>query len=206
VLSVSIDRNYVDLVESCGYYWVLNDVCFASERPRCINLDERGRLHSDAGQSIGYPSGWGLYHFHGVAVPRNVIEAPETITLEMIEAQSNIEVQRVMIERFGWDRYAAECGAQLIDHDERWGSLFSKQPLSMGEPILFLRAVNRSPEPDGTFRRYILPVDPDCRPLPDPEERDAEFGEPQTRTALNAAASTFGMRGADYARVLGAES
>src|SRR5438477_432641 len=33
VCLIDIDRAYLDLVESCGYYWTLDGVCFASERP-----------------------------------------------------------------------------------------------------------------------------------------------------------------------------
>jgi len=97
-----------------------------------------------------------------------------------------------MIERFGWDRYAAECGAQIIDHDERWGTLFGRNGQA-----LFLRVVNGSPEPDGSFRNYVLPVGPGCEPLP--EEGETELGEPQELTALNAVASTYGLTGKQYA-------
>ena len=65
--------------------------------------------------------------------------------------------------------------------------------------MLFLEVVNGSAEPDGSFRRYVLPIDDECRPLPDPESSDDEFGEPQELTALNAVASTYGMTGKEYA-------
>jgi hypothetical protein len=110
-----------------------------------------------------------------------------------------------MIERFGWDRYSAECGAEIVDHDERWGTLM-RRVTNGGEPILFLRVVNRSPEPDGSFRNYVLPVDARLRPIPDPAKTDDDFGQPQKLTALNAVASTFGLRGKEYCELLGAES
>jgi hypothetical protein len=104
VLAVSIDRNYLEMTESCGFYWTLDSVCFASERPARINLDDRGRLHSSTEQSIGYPSGWGLWHWHGVAVPEWIILQPERISLELINKESNAEVRRAMVERYGLDR------------------------------------------------------------------------------------------------------
>ncbi len=141
---------------------------------------------------------------HGVRVPAWIIQEPERLTVAAIEAEGNTEIQRVMIERFGWDRYAAECGAEVVDHDDRWGTLLLRK--SGTEPILFLQVTNRSPEPDGTFRRYILPVAPNCEPLPDPDNPNGRLGAPQELTALNAVASTFGMTGPEYKRVLGAES
>jgi hypothetical protein len=58
-----------------------------------------------------------------------------------------------------------------------------------------VEVVNRSPEPDGSFRRYFLRVNPRLRPIHD----DGSFGEPQAYTARNAVASTFGLSGAEYA-------
>jgi hypothetical protein len=58
-----------------------------------------------------------------------------------------------------------------------------------------IEVVNRSPEPDGTYRHFFLNVHPELRPmLP-----DRSFGPPQRLTARNAVASTFGLSGAEYA-------
>jgi len=84
-----------------------------------------------------------------------------------------------------------------VNHDDRWGTLRRR-----GDHLV-LEVVNRSPEPDGSFRHYMLPVAPGCEPLP---ESGTELGDPQELTALNAVASPFGMRGADYARMVAAES
>jgi hypothetical protein len=100
-----------------------------------------------------------------------------------------------MIERFGWDRYAAECGAKIIDQDEKYGTLYGRNGVAE-----FLKVVNGSPEPDGSFRNYILPVAPSCEPLPD--DGSTELGEPQKLTALNAVASTYGLTGREYAAVM----
>lgn len=118
VFSISIDRNFLELVQSCGCIWTLDGICFASERPSRLNLDDRGRLHSEAGQSIVYPSGWGLWHWHGVPVSQFVIEQPEMITLGRIQVEVNVEMRRVMIERYGQARYLVDSGAKLIHSDE----------------------------------------------------------------------------------------
>ena len=51
------------------------------------------------------------------------------------------------------------------------------------------------PEPDGSFKHHFLRVDPHLRPL----LPDGSFGQPQPLTARNAVASTFGLRGDEYA-------
>jgi hypothetical protein len=186
--------------QSAGWAIPCRDICFIAERHTTLRRDERGRLHSETGAAVEYPDGWQIHAVHGVRVPPWIVEKPEGITIETIGTEGNSEIQRVMIEQFGWDRYASECSAETIDHDERWGTLMR------GKGGLFLRVVNRSPEPDGSFRNYVLPVADNCEPLPDPDDVTGVLGDPQALTALNAVASTFGKRGAEYARMLGAES
>jgi hypothetical protein len=169
VLSISIDRNFLDLTESCGFFWTLDDVCFASERPTKINLDERGRLHSGIEQSIGYSSGWGLWHWHGVQVRREVIERPETITVRDIKDEGNAEVRRVMIDRYGVARYLKDSGARIVHEvpaDHPIKGLRTAKLLSVDVPgdesIVMVDLLNSTPEPDGTTKRYQLRVDPNA--------------------------------------------
>jgi hypothetical protein len=175
------------------------DFCMISDRPEILTVDDRNRPHADNGPVCRWRDGSALYSVHGVRVPAWIIEFPDHISIEAINAESNTEIQRVMIDRFGWDRYAEESKADIIDHDERWGTLM-KSPAG-----LFLRVINRSPEPDGSFRNYILAVSDNCEPLPDPSDPDGQLGEPQELTALNAVASTFGLTGKQY-QTISAES
>jgi hypothetical protein len=167
VFSISIDRNFLDLTESCGFFWTLDDVCFAVERPTILNRDERGRLHSATGQSIGYGSGWGLWHWHGVQVTQNVIEHPELITVRDIKDEGNAEVRRVMIDRYGIARYLKDAGAKVVQElpaDHPIKGLRSARLLWIGVPgdedIVMVDLLNSTPEPDGTTKRYQLRVDP----------------------------------------------
>jgi hypothetical protein len=197
-------RMIFDLCQSCMWAYAFKGAVIACERPLSISRDERGRLHNEAGPAMEFRDGWEIYAVHGVRVPDWIIAEPSRLTIAAIHAEKNTEIQRVMIERYGWDRYADECAAKLIDHDERWGTLMRRES---GEgAVTFLKVINRSPEPDGSFRRYILPVDAQLRPIPDPSRPDERLGEPQELTALNAVASTFGMRGNEYAELLAAES
>lgn len=59
---------------------------------------------------------------------------------------------------------------------------------------MVVELTNSTVDADGTRRVYHIPVEPELRPLLD----DGEMGEPQRMTALNAVASTYGMRGEDY--------
>ena len=58
-----------------------------------------------------------LHTCHGVRVPEHVVTRPESITVEEIEAEPNAEVRRVMTDRYGWERYLADTGAEVIAMD-----------------------------------------------------------------------------------------
>jgi len=84
-----------------------------------------------------------------VRVPRHVIEAPATITVAEIEAEDNAEVRRVMVERYGAARYLLDSGAKQI-HRTKLGVLYRKE-VPNDEPIVMVRLLNSTPEPDGTL-------------------------------------------------------
>ena len=158
-------------------------MCFVSERPAKINRDSQGRLHDENKQSIGYPSGWGLWHWHGVSVSQYVVERPGEITAQLIDDEQNAEVRRVMIERFGLARYVQESGAKMLSEDkdiyDRPRKLWRKE-IEDDEPLVMLQVVNSSPEPDGTMKDYFLRV------------------PPTIRTPQEAVAWTFNMEPSEY--------
>ena len=122
---------------SCMWWYPRDGLIIACERPQMLQTDDQKRLHNDHGPAISFRDGWKIYAVHGARMPAWVFEQPEKLTIAAIHVETNTEVQRVMIERFGWDRYATECGAEIVDHDERWGTLY-KRVDSNGNLILFL--------------------------------------------------------------------
>jgi hypothetical protein len=102
-------------------------------------------------------------------VPGWIIEHPERITVKDIEAEGDAAVRRIMLERYGgWARYMASCAADVVDtvpmdHEIRGlrgARLLRKDLPGEPEPIVYLDMLNSSPEPDGTFRRYLERIDP----------------------------------------------
>ena len=157
----AIGQAYETQARSAGYAWPNRDFLIICDRPADILLDAQGRLHGANGKSIHWRDGWGLYHWHGVEVPAHVIEEPAKITVREIEDCKNAEVRRVMIERYGQDRYLVESGAKEIHRDD-WGVLYRKD-IPDDEPLVMVKVVNSTPEPDGTFKDYFLRVPPEMR-------------------------------------------
>ena len=103
----------------------------------------------------------------------------ESITPQQIEREPNVELRRILLERFGAERYLQETQTIPVQQDA-WGTLFRKGVPGL-EPIVLVRVVNSSPEPDGTFKTYQLRV------------------PPWIQTAREAVAWTFGLSSTSYA-------
>ncbi|PYX53904.1 MAG: hypothetical protein DMG76_23675 [Acidobacteria bacterium] len=148
----------IDLAKVCGWWAPYSEACIIQDRPSQIHQDARLRLHNDAGPAIAYRDGWKIYCIHGVRVQDWMIEHPERMTPALIDAERNVEVRRVMIEKFGKERYIREGGAVLM-HEDDFGKLWNKvQPGD--EDLRVVEVINGTPENDGSFRTYFLRVAP----------------------------------------------
>lgn len=160
----------------------------ACERPTVIHRElvnpevPRGpgshRLHCDTGPAIVWPDGWGLWVIHGVRVTQQIVEAPQTLTVKQIRDEENAEVRRVMLERFGFDRYLSASGAIPI-HADACGTLY-RCDLDGDEALTIVSVLNSTPEPDGSTKTYHIRVPPGMR------------------TAREAVAWTFGLKASEY--------
>lgn len=95
--------------------------------------------------------------WHGVSVPDHVAFNPETITVREILYETNLERRRVLLERFGMERFFAELQADVIDSDEDAGGQrrLLRVPFQGGEDIVTLEVHCPS-----TGRKYVLRVPP----------------------------------------------
>lgn len=140
------------------------------------------RLHNAAGPALESDIE-PLYFWHGVLVPEHAVMRPEAITLEETHAEENAEVRRVLMERYGLARYLQDSGAQLIHQDEL-GELY-RTDVPGDEPLVMVKVMNSTEEPDGSRKPYFLRV------------------PPQMTTARDAVAWTFGFEsGEQYAEAL----
>jgi hypothetical protein len=169
----------MNLSRSCGWWEPYKGIVFICERPSIQAVDNEGRLHSSTGPSLKCRDGWEMYSWHGVTVQREIITEPQSITLKQINEESNAEIRRVLIERFGFERYLKEGGFKKIQQDD-FGILYKKEVA--GEPaMVFVKVVNSTREKDGTYKEYVIPV------------------LSTVRSAHEAVASTFGLRVEEYA-------
>jgi hypothetical protein len=162
-------------VHECGWWWPFQNVCVMCERPRTLKIQDY-RLHCDDGPAVDYVDGYELYFLRDVPVTRRV--ALGLFNAKEIDEQDNAELRRVMIDRFGLDKYLLATKAQQV-HQDKYGILYKKE-LPDDETLVVVRVKNSTPEPDGTFKDYFLRV------------------PPQMQRAREAIAWTFGLEEEEY--------
>jgi hypothetical protein len=161
-----------------GWWWPFEQVAAVSMRPTVLAHDDQGRLHGEHGPAIAYPDGLELYRWRGMPVPADLVGRLDRLTVERIHGEQNLELRRVLTERYGLDRYLRDAGATRMAADET-GVLW-RLPIDGDEPLVMVVVTNSTPEPDGSRRRYWLRVPPD------------------TRSAREAVAWTFGLAPEEY--------
>ena len=158
---------WVTLAEHSGPRYVHERFCIISDFPEILKVDNANRPHSATGPFCRWRDGFALYAWHGIRVPAWIIEHPERVTIDGINAETNAEIRRVMIDRFGFDRYLRESGAVEISTGIDEGDQLMRL-VSMptddddGQPMRCLLVANSTPDPDGSRREYVIRVPPDC--------------------------------------------
>ncbi len=158
-------------------YWILHQEVVAVARPAFRTVDEA--LHCPDGPAVAWPGGAQYYFWRGMEVPKRLIMEPEGLRARAIVGEPNRELQRVMLERFGYDRFILELAAVPVQADG-FGTLYRIHMGPYRESLALVHVTNSTPEPDGTRERYFLRV------------------PPRMKTAREAVAWTFGMRAEDY--------
>jgi hypothetical protein len=135
------------------YRYAQKHFCMVSEHPEHIKLDDAGRPHCATGPYLRYSSGFALYYWHGVQVPREWIESPATLDMQTALTWENVEQRRAAAEIIGWARILEVLPHRVIDTDAdpQIGTLLEVDlPGAPASRFLRVRC--------GTGRDFVLPV------------------------------------------------
>jgi hypothetical protein len=105
------------IAENAGWILPHKHVCWLADRPAGLCFDIWGRLHSSSGPALFYGDGWSVYAWKGKRVPRWIIDEPERITLNWIDAQIDPLVRHAMIDIFTPERFVEAGGARRLASD-----------------------------------------------------------------------------------------
>ncbi|MBZ0188166.1 MAG: hypothetical protein K8F91_18095 [Candidatus Obscuribacterales bacterium] len=184
-LSVSLDEEIRNLLtdwllikQHAFHFFAYEKVVFVSRFPTAVHLDERLRLNCQSGPAIVFEDGFELYFVEGVSVSKEIVDETEKITVQSIEKEDNVEVRRIMIQRYGLDRFISDSGAVEVDRDD-CGILYRKDQKN-DEAIMVVEVIDATSIKQGNPRHYFLRV------------------PPYMKTARAAVAWTFNLREGEY--------
>jgi len=161
-LDLSKIQPLIDLASVCGWWTPMTDVAIIQNKPSLIKRDEQNRLHSVDGPAIKYRGAKNsisdVYAVHGVRVNKKIID--RDFSVQDIDNERNAEVRRVMIELYGQSKYLIDSNAEVV-HSDDFGTLYRKE-IEGDEPLMMVKVVNSTIEPDGTYKDYFIRVSPNA--------------------------------------------
>lgn len=105
-----------ELARSCGGWWTYERLAILTKRPTEIHVDSTYWLHNEGGPALAYRDGVEVFAWHGrVGLPPKGIVAPDSLTLDDVDAVIQPWLREAMIERFGRDRYREQSQARYPD-------------------------------------------------------------------------------------------
>lgn len=111
----------------------------------------------------GYPGGYWRRNSSWIR-PRDYWErrvaADKRCTPEMAVQLRNVLARKEAIDRIGFQTFINNGTATVLDEHPEFGTLYQLPGETPSEPMILLKVVNSTPEPDGTFADYYLRVPP----------------------------------------------
>lgn len=104
-----------------GPWWPFDDCTVIVDTPAEIHVDASNSFHNDKGPALKHRDGHCLFYVHGREVPEKLVMAPETITVDDIVNEKNLETRRLLLDKFGVVKYAKLRGARVLDFDTYQG-------------------------------------------------------------------------------------
>lgn len=165
ILGVELDeeelKRYTKWMTSIETIICFSEVCFATKKPleaHCIDGRDRKELHNENGPALLWADGMKIWALNDIPVDEQIVMAPETQTLEQIDAEDNIEVKRIRVERYGWERYLTEKNAVVVDERENPVEGTYEVLVQCDElKVLLCRCPSKTPP-----QVFPLEVDPSC--------------------------------------------
>ncbi|HEY9717787.1 MAG TPA: hypothetical protein V6C69_09985 [Trichormus sp.] len=164
---------WLQLLQSCSAISGTAKMCLICDKPVSITTNDEGDVHSSSGPAVVYPGDFEASAWNGTIIPGDIVIKADTISVERINSEPNIEIRRAMIDLYGVGRYLTDSAAEVIHRDE-YGVLYKQNS------IVIVEVTNSTKEPDGSNKKYFLRV------------------PPHIKRAKAAVAWTFGLREEEY--------
>lgn len=144
-------------------------IWYQDGRKHGIDADVHGTIH---------------HYFENIRIPAKygaAMSNPDLLTVEEVLGNPNAEVRYVGVKIVGYDKIRKHKNSKTIDTCDKTGMELFQIKGIFDEPVCYLKVINSTAEPDGTFKNYYL-----CVP-------------PTMKKCKEAVAWTFGMKSDEYA-------
>lgn len=160
--------DYTVALREMGFLWslMLEKVVILVRPPTALHTRHPvpgrhyGMLSNENGPAVEFKDGAKVWAVNGFRCPWQVIDKPELIDASAIVRERNSELRRIMVERYGAVKFLRQC--TLIERTPL-GALYSYTlERNSGQydrlEYRFLYLKNSTPEPDGSFKHYVVMV------------------------------------------------
>jgi hypothetical protein len=111
-------RETFELAKYCGWWSSYEECAIIQDRPCELNITgPNNDLHCDFGPVVAWRDGNAYYALENHWFNELVVMRPEEITVEMIDEEPNAEKRRILMQRYGFERYIENAGLEKIDSD-----------------------------------------------------------------------------------------
>ena len=118
------------------------EFCMVCDFPEYIKIDENNQPHCETGPSHKWRDGVAFYFWHGVQVPGNWIESPETVDPTEVLSTLDVETRSAGISILGMQRMLDKLEHKIIDSDldPAHGDLYEIHIPDLPDPVFYLKA------------------------------------------------------------------
>ena len=108
--------HFLTLAEHTCWVYVQQDTktVYLCRKPVEVHM-ENGLLNNDKGPSVLFKDGFCVWSLEGHRVTEQIVMNPETLTVDQIHGESNSDIQAIMADRLGWQKYVTMCDSELLD-------------------------------------------------------------------------------------------
>ncbi|MCW2239101.1 DUF6745 domain-containing protein [Azospirillum canadense] len=145
------------LLRHADVLWAYRHVALVLARPVEAHGNERGLLHNGAGAAVRWADGSVLLAVDGEVGGAIDLDLAR-LSIDDLQQGLSAALRRVLIECFGPERLMRALGGHKLAADPV-GELWRAWDFD-GEPLVMVRVLNSTPEPDGRRRAYWLRVPP----------------------------------------------
>jgi len=147
-----------EIAKNCGWWSAFSEIAFLQDRPTKIVINDQNLLHNESGPAIEYADGYKIYCLEGRWFPEVVVMDPHLITPAMVEGEQNAEKRRIILQRYGYEKYFFDAKCEVIDQDQVQVEIgndrtMPRMLIKTAQNDLFLVGSDGSTE-----RVYVMPV------------------------------------------------